>query len=353
MIYNEINDTQISQLTIGGGVLNPKKDPELDIDEAKEVIEYQVENGVNLIDTGKEYDESFLRKAIQECKGDIKIASKSEAPDAKTIEKDIVDSLQKLGKNNLFLYQMHMVQSIQDLKSRIENGVLDKLSDFKERSKIKNIGIFSHRVDVLEEAVKTSVFDVICTIYNAGHRKAEEIFDLCDKYNTDFIAVAPFSNGTIIDPKFDDERHIPQLNAENMLKFILSNENVSSVMVGSRTLKEAKENIEVAKNNWNLSSKECNKIEEILKEKLGNNFCRGCRYCEPCEEYDELVISEILKLKLYYQKYGYKEFAKWQYGMTPQGKNSKRCTKCGKCEPKCPYNIPIIKELEEANQILS
>ncbi|MFP4232871.1 MAG: aldo/keto reductase [Candidatus Aenigmatarchaeota archaeon] len=352
MIYNEINGEEVSQLTIGGGVLNPNKDPELTLEEAREVIKYQAKNGANLVDTGKEYDEEFLGQAIGDLKDKLKVASKSEAPDGEVMEEDVKDSLEKLDKKQLFLYQMHMVQSIEDMEQRIENGVLEKLLDLKTKGKIKNIGIFSHRIDVLKEALKTGAFDVISTIYNAGHRLAEDLFPLCEKYDTEFIAVAPFSNGVIIDPKFDDERHIPELNPENALKFLFSNDNVSAVMVGSRTVEEAKENIAVAEKDWDLSEEERDKITKIIKNKLGEKFCRGCRYCEPCEEYDELIISEILKLKLYYEKYGYEDFAKWQYGMMPQGDGEKLCTECGKCLEKCPYNIDIVRELEETHEFL-
>lgn len=305
-----------------------------------------------MIDTGKEYDEKFLSKAMGGLKNKLKIASKSEAPDFESIEEDVEDSLNKLDKDQLFLYQMHMVQSTEDLVNRIENGVLEKLLELKEREKIKNIGIFSHRINVLKEAVKTSAFDIVSTIYNAGHRLAESVFPLCNKYNTEFIAIAPFSNGVIIDPKFDEERHIPELNPENALKFLFLNENVSTVMIGSRTVEEAKENVKVADQDWDLSKNERNEVEDLIKQKLGEKFCRGCRYCEPCEEWDELVISEILKLKLYYEKYGYEDFAKWQYGMTPQGERKKLCTHCGECIPKCPYSIDIPRELEKAQELL-
>jgi aryl-alcohol dehydrogenase-like predicted oxidoreductase len=42
--------------------------------------------------------------------------------------------------------------------------------------KIGFTGIFSHRIDVLKEAIKTNEFDVVMTLYNAVHRMAEEDF---------------------------------------------------------------------------------------------------------------------------------------------------------------------------------
>ncbi|MFB6089302.1 MAG: aldo/keto reductase [Candidatus Aenigmatarchaeota archaeon] len=353
MIYNKINGQKISQIAAGGGVLNPNKDPDLTLEETKGVLKYQVENGVNLIDTGKEYDEEFLGQAFDGLIEDVFVASKSEAPDRGSMKSDFEDSLDKLGKETLFIYQMHMVNSIEDLTMRLENGVLDVLTELKRKGKIDNIGIFSHRIDVLEEAAKTNAFDIVSTLYNTGHRLAEKLFPLLEKYNTKFIAVAPFSNGILVDPKFDEERHIPQLNPENALKFLFSSKYVSTVFTGSRTLAEARENVDVAKKKWEINGKERDEIEELVKEKLGNNFCRGCRYCEPCEEWDDLIISEILKLRMYYEKFGYKDFAKWQYSMMPQSKNKKRCTECGKCLEKCPYNIDIMEKLKKAYKLLS
>jgi predicted aldo/keto reductase-like oxidoreductase len=358
MILRKLEGTElkVSVLGLGGGVFNPHKDPNLTLKEAKEVISYAVKNGVNLIDTSKEYDEKFLSEAMGKNKQKLCIISKSEARNEESMLKDLEDSLQKLGKKYIEIYQLHMVNSVEDLDERIKNGVIKALQKAKRNGKIGYIGIFSHRIEVLQKAISTGYFDVFTCIYNAGHRLAENLFKIAKRKKVGIIAAAPFANGILVQPKVKDEVPNPgaeKMSAENALKFVLSNENISSTLVGSRNLSHAAENIEIAKKEWRLSKSERNEVCKNIQKFLGEKFCRGCRYCEPCEIFGgNLPISDILKLKLIYEKYGFKKFARWLFNLKVKSQNIPKCIDCGKCNTKCPYGIEISKELKEAFEIL-
>ena len=47
----------------------------------------------------------------------------------------------------------------------------------------------------------------------------------------------------------------------------------------------------------------------------------------------------------YKRKYGLGEWAQGRYNAMP--KTAKDCVKCGLCETRCPYNLPIRKMLEK------
>ena len=353
MIYNKIGNQSVSQMGIGGGVFNPRKDDNLDLKDAKGVIEFLVSKGVNIIDTGKSYDEVFLSKAIENVKENLLVTSKSESADGESIELDLNESIEKLGVDSLFLYQVHMVDSKEDLRRRKRNGVFRVLKNFKSEGKISNIGVFSHRCEVLREAMEMEEVDVVSTIYNAAHRRAEEIiFPHLKPHSVDFIAVAPYSNGILIDPKLGSKRNISELNPETLLKFLFSSKKVSTTIVGSRKISEAKENVDVALKKWDLDRSDKEGITKIIEDILGRKFCRGCRNCEPCTQFDELIISEILKLKLFYEKYGYKDFAKKSYDDLPSG-GIYLCKKCGDCVSECPYDLDIPKKLHKSHKLLA
>lgn len=358
MIYRRLGRTNlmVSTIGMGGGVFNLNKDPTLTVEEVNKVISYAVENGVNIIDTGKEYDEKFLSRALEGLKNKLKIATKSEAKDTKSMTKDVDDSLKKLGVGCIDIYQMHMVSSIEDLVHRIKNGVLEALDRAKREGKINFIGIFSHRIEVLIEAVKTNKFDVVTAVYNAGHTRAENLLKHVKRYDVGVIAAATLGNGVLVLPKYGDESYTSgaeNMTAEKALKFVLSNKDISTALVGSRNLIHIKENVEIGKKDWNLSELERERIKNNIIEFLGKNFCRGCRYCEPCEAHGgSFPISDILKLKILYEKYGLKYFATNQYLVKKKVYNMPKCVECGKCEPKCPYGVPIVKELKEAREIL-
>jgi predicted aldo/keto reductase-like oxidoreductase len=355
MEYRKLGkNLRVSLLGMGGGVFNPHKDPNLRVEEAREVISYAVRHGVNLIDTGKEYDEEFLAKAMGRFSQRLHIITKSEARDENAMIHDIEDSLKKLG--HVDVYQMHMVASLDDLQERVENGVLRALQQAKERGRIRLIGIFSHRVEVLKRAVKLGRFDMITGLYNAGHTLAENLFKFAKRRGVDVVAAAPFANGILVLPKIEGEEPNPAakvMTAENALKFVLSNKHISSVLTGSRRLEHVKENIEIAQKGWTLSDRERKRIIELIESFLGKNFCRGCRYCEPCRVFGgNLPISDILKLKMVYEKYGFTHFARWLFSLKVKCQGIKPCTGCGECEAECPYGVPISHELKEAFRLL-
>ncbi len=355
MKYRELGKTgmKVSVIGLGGGVFNVNKDPTLTVKEARNVVSHAVENGINIIDTSKEYDEEFLSNVIDDLEDELKIITKSEARSRKKMKNDMKDSFDKMGKDFVDIYQLHMVNSIKDLNNRIDAGVLDVLKDAKRDGTIGHIGIFSHKIDVLKEAIKTDEFDVVTTLYNAAHTKSDELNSLGESFDVGLIAAAPLANGILVLPKYgrksDVKGDVSQMNVESALKFVLSNKNFSTALVGSRNMPHIKENVKMGDINFDISQGERAEIERKVLEFLGEDFCRGCRYCEPCDVHgDKLPISDILKLKILYERYGLKNFAKNQYLMKKKVHGIPECTKCMKCEIKCPYNVPIVDELDDA-----
>ncbi|MEM5855058.1 MAG: aldo/keto reductase [Candidatus Aenigmatarchaeota archaeon] len=337
MIYRKLGKTnlKISVIGFGAGVLNRDKDPEVSLEKAREVIELAVSKGVNFIDIGKEYDEKFLSQAIGRVRKKIHVISRSEARNVTEMKKDINESIKKLKPT---IYEI-TVNSIEDLKEK--KDVIEVLKEAKVNGKIKFIGIFSHRIDVLKEAIKTNEFDVIMTLYNAVHRKAEEIFPLKRKYGFGFIAVAPFATGILVDPKYDKNVHIPGsefMTAENALKFVLSSPYVDATVIGMKNIQHIEENVKIASIDWKIDESERTKITKRAEKFLGNNFCRMCRYCEGHPP--GVSVADILRLFIIGKRYGYLNFAKWQYLSLKEkifNKNFKESEKF------CPYNLPINK----------
>ena len=95
-----------------------------------------------------------------------------------------------------------------------------------------------------------------------------------------------------------------------------------------------------------ISDRELTELETETK-KLGKNFCHRCEYCIPCPR--GLDIPLILLYRIYYKNYG---LEKWSTGLYNLLKvKASDCAKCGACEEKCPYSLPIGRMLEEAAEI--
>jgi predicted aldo/keto reductase-like oxidoreductase len=340
MKYKYLGKTnlKLSTIGIGAGVLNPNKDSLLTLEKAQEVISLATSYGVNFIDMGKEYNEFFLSQAMSKNKGKLHIITRSEARNADEMKNDIKDSLKKLNVNYIDVYEI-FVNSEEEFKKMVKEGVIEVLKQAKSAKLIKFIGIFSHRIDILEKAIKTNEFDVVMTLYNAVHRLAEKLFPLKKRYGFGFIAAAPFATGIL-------GKGI--ITAEDALKFVLSSRYVDALVVGMKEPSHIKENLEIAGKEWKLSKTERNEISKKIEIALGQNFCRMCRYCQ-CPK--GIPITDVLKLNLLATRFNRFESAKWQYSM--QRVKADTCDECKLCERECPYNLPIIKLLKDTHKILS
>ena len=91
-----------------------------------------------------------------------------------------------------------------------------------------------------------------------------------------------------------------------------------------------------------LSDKDKEECTKIARE-LGSEFCRRCGYCAPCPQ--GINIPNNFLFANYLRKYGLADWAKDRYATMP--KNASDCVKCGICETRCPYNLPIRNMLEK------
>ena len=86
-------------------------------------------------------------------------------------------------------------------------------------------------------------------------------------------------------------------------------------------------------------------IEEIAKirSELTGNFCRRCNYCAPCTV--GISIPNVFLFAGYLERYGLADWAKGRYKTLPV--KASACIGCGKCEPRCPYGLPIRSMLKK------
>ncbi len=79
---------------------------------------------------------------------------------------------------------------------------------------------------------------------------------------------------------------------------------------------------------------------------LNEDYCRDCGQCMPCPE--KINISSGATLShMFGEIYGLKAWAKKLYsGLEVK---ADKCSGCGLCQLKCPYNLPIEEKLKKAH----
>lgn len=306
-------------------------------EEGIEVVNTCLDSGINFIDTARGYgkSEEVIGKAIADNREQWVLATKSMVRDYEGMKKDIEISLQNLQTDYIDLYQLHNVRKMEEYEEIMgEKGAYKALLEAKEAGKIKAIGFTGHDVDMAERAVDSKKFASIQFPYNIVESQGEKVFEKAKKEGIGVIVMKPLAGGALDDGTL-------------ALKYILNNPNISVIIPGMDSIEQVKENASVPAVDYTLTDKEQEKIEEI-QQKLGNRFCRRCGYCAPCAV--GIDIPAQFLMEGYYSRYNLKEWAKTRYDALD--KKASDCTKCGICEPKCPYDLPIREMLEEVQSVM-
>ena len=121
----------------------------------------------------------------------------------------------------------------------------------------------------------------------------------------------------------------------------MQNPGVTLAIPGMAEAAEVEENVRAAEELSPLAPAEQKKIENIRKE-LSGNFCRRCGYCAPCTV--GIDIPSCFLFEGYLKRYDLAHWAKERYsGMKVK---ASACIGCGKCEARCPYELPIREKLK-------
>lgn len=305
---------------------------------AIEIVEACMKNGVNYLDTARGYtvSEEFFGEALKPYREKWVIATKSMSRDYEGMKADIEISLRNLQTDYIDLYQIHNIKTDAEFELCFgENGAYRALKEAKEAGKIRHIGATAHSLEAFarllreyEDKIETFMFP-----YNIVENHGAELMRECAEKNIGFIAMKPIAGGNID-------------NTVLALKYILNNPDCTIVIPGMGSAEEVEQNTseEVYQSLNDADKEECKKIAK----ELGSQFCRRCGYCAPCPQ--GINIPQNFLLANYKRKYGLADWAKTRYDAL--GPTAKDCVKCGLCETRCPYDLPIRAMLEKVTEAL-
>ncbi|CEK32141.1 aldo/keto reductase ferredoxin [[Clostridium] sordellii] len=303
--------------------------------DTNKIIDELINQGINFIDSARGYtvSEEYIGNAIEGKRDKFILASKSMSRTYEDMLKDVDITLKNFKTDYIDLYQLHNVKSDEYENIFNDNMAYKALLDCKSQGKIKNIGITSHSIDTIKKAVRDEKFDTIQFPYNIVEDQADEIFREAHKRNIGTIVMKPLAGGAIN-------------NAKLAIKYILSKEYIDVAIPGMDSVDQVLENISVLKN-LDIDKEDELKIEDI-RSQLGNRFCRRCEYCMPCPVGINIPMNFLLEG--YYSRYNLKEWSKERYNSLDI--KASDCVECGKCESKCPYDLPIREMLKEVTEKL-
>jgi len=303
----------------------------VDEKQAIETVLHAVNSGVDFIDTSRAYttSEERIGRALQQTDRKVVLASKSHSRSADGMRRDIDTSLKNLKTDFIDLYQCHFVKDKEEFAKIVsQGGCLEAMLKAKEEGLIGHIGLTSHSLDLLADALEQDLFETIMVCFSfLEPAAAEKVIPRALEKNVGVIAMKSFSGGVLTDPQL-------------ALKYVLSQPGVVSIP-GVEDKHLFDQNWSVYQGDWELSEDEIKDIDKIRRQ-YDKVFCRRCDYCQPCSE--DIPIQLILGMRYAIRRFGEAVLQKeWmQTGL----EKARHCSQCGECMERCPYELPIPDLIE-------
>ncbi len=307
----------------------------LALKEAVTVLRRALDMGVGLIDTARSYTDSEekIGTALRGRAERPVLMSKSYSRDADGIRRDVETSLEKLGASAIEVYLLHNVNTVSLLDQVTSSGgALEGLRRAAQEGLVKFVGISGHKPPILAEALRRDAFDVLEFPFNAIEQEAASLIEEAARRDVGTIIMKPLAGGAL-------------RPASAAIRFVLTYP-VSCVIPGIQALNEVAEDLSA---DGKLSDEERQALLQQAAQWKGR-FCRRCEYClQACP--NNVNITLILLFAAYSKRYGLKDWARDRYAALPVRVDA--CEDCGKCEERCPYDLPIREMLREAHAELA
>lgn len=349
---------QVSIVGFGGTWIS-----QLSINEAVKVVQRAFELGINYFDTAKldGDSEEKIGVALKDVRDECILATKTASRTKKESMEDFKGSLRRMKTDRLDLIQLHGIDDKKTLRKAMgSGGSLEMCKKARSEGLVDYIGITGHKPHVLIEAIKTDEFDSILVPLNVVTRQAlEDLIPIANDLEIGVGIMKPLSAKTsklitcLYEPSLSLLSEEPELKSllgmnknsmvRNALNFILA-QDVSVVVTGFKSIEEVETAAQVGNEYSELTIDEKNYFDFQFEKE----HCRDCGLCLSCSQ--RLDIAAILRFHTLFSTYELKNWSKKLYNGLEIDVSS--CTKCGECEPKCPYKLPIVDLLQKAHSDL-
>lgn len=325
-------DMVVTHLSFGGIKLHNNMP-----DKAENIVNKALDLGINHIDTARCYGDSevLIGSVLKTRRSECYLSSKSIRRSKEESAEDVNISLKNLNTDMIDLYYCHDISREQHYeKIMSDSGTLPALKEAQKAGKIRYIGISTHRADLAIKLIDSGEFDAIMLSINLFDQEfIKDIVPYARKAGIGIVGMKPLAGGMF---------QYPQI----ALRYSLA-QDIDVQLIGISHISELEEDFDIAENFKPLTDEEMKKLEEDSKE-MGKEFCRQCGYCLPCSV--DIEIPKVFLYERYAKRYWIGDYAKEQYALLEV--KADECVECGKCEEKCPYELPIIEKLKSAHELL-
>ena len=376
MIYNTLGKTGLEVSRLGFGTMRlPTKANNADIDteEASKMLQYGIENGINIIDTAYPYhskelsgngnSEKFVGEFLNENSLRDEVILQTKSPSWLIESHDDFEhyldvQLEKLQTDYIDIYLLHSL-TVPDWTNVNDLDVLDFLDDVLASGKLKHVGFSSHieidyLIEILDEYPKWEVvltqMNYLDEYYQSGVMGLNYLKDI----NVGSMIMEPLRGGRLVEnipaevQNIWDSSEVKRTPVEWALQYLWNRDDVDCVLSGMTSLEQVKENIEIASRIDEISDYDKELIREVARTYrtfLGNS-CTRCGYCMPCPHGVD-IINCFTEYNIAHMMGNPKASAMQYFSLIDEDSRADSCIDCKECIPFCTQMIDIPEELQK------
>ncbi|MDH3998325.1 MAG: aldo/keto reductase [Desulfuromonadales bacterium] len=270
---------RINPLVFGTLPLGPLQ-ANLSIKEGARLIRYAVERGVNLIDTAELYRTyDYIRAGLEGFSGEVYIASKTHAADAKTARAQVENALRSMGRERLDMVHLHAARLADPFVERAE--VLEELVKMKQQGYIGHIGLSTHYIGAVHKAIAVDEIEVLHPLINRIGRglldgQAEEMAQAIAKASAagkGIYAMKALAGGNLI------------ASARQSISYVRDLDGVHALALGMLSEDEIDANLALMQRESADTSDWAQLEKRQRRLQIMTPFCTGCAACvDACTE---------------------------------------------------------------------
>lgn len=240
------------------------------LDEAIEMCNYALDNGLYYWDTAHTYvnsatgavSEERLGHIIKDRRSEIFLSTKVAERDPSKVRAQVELSLKRLQTDHVDMLKIHSVESMDDVKQLTKDGgVLDFLTKFKEEGITRFIGFSGHgNAQALKAMVDTGRFDSMLFAMNHYVEGSNKF----DRQGELIPAAKAKGMGIMLMKTVRPKETIKDLDPKELVRYALSLDGPSGVIVGMDSRKVVESNLNLLRNFKPMDSAEKQKFAMLL-----------------------------------------------------------------------------------------
>ena len=358
MIYRPIPHTgqQVSVVSLGVGSLHESDDAEI-----TRIVDTALSSGMNLVDLimptvgPMEAIARGMKPHRQDTIAQFHLGTRynlagviDRTRDLAETKKSFENDLRVYGTSGSDVAMLHYIDQDDDYDAALNNGLLDYAVKLKEAGTIRYIGFSSHSVNICNRFLDTGLIDVFMFSLNPaydfentseGLRVTEEraaLYAKAEKLGAAITVMKCYDGGKLLSAS--DSPFGKAMTTAQCVQYCLDWPAALSCVAGVKNMEELQ-----ASFGYLRASETERRYDQILGSAAAvtAGSCIYCNHCLPCPV--SINIGDVFK---------YYDLAKNGDGLarehyTSLSRHASDCIKCGDCEPRCPFHVQIIKEMEK------